>query len=87
VIDSGYRGFFAMAQPTVAKRLVKEGQIVDPWGTPLRISWAADIYGASGYGIWSAGPDRKDEFVSGVSGATAIAEANRDNILSWIVGE
>jgi prepilin-type N-terminal cleavage/methylation domain-containing protein len=86
LIASGYRGFFAMAQPTVSRRLVKDGRIVDPWGTPLRIAWAADVYGAAGYGVWSAGPDRKDELTPGVPPAD-LPTVKRDNILSWNAGE
>ncbi len=66
--DSGYRGFYEMVQPTISKRLVRDGRIIDPWGTPLRIAYADEgfydasksIFGTVGLGVWSAGPDRRD---------------------------
>ncbi len=86
LIASGYRGFYEMAQPTIAKRLVRDGRIVDPWGTPLRITYAADqlydpsttLFGTTGIGIWSAGPDRRDV----VSGDTSPG-AKTDDLTSW----
>jgi prepilin-type N-terminal cleavage/methylation domain-containing protein len=87
VIASGYRGFVEMVQPTIPKRLIKAGHIVDPWGTPIRITYSGDnfyapdtsqLFGTVSRGVWSAGPDRRD-LVSGASDPTAQS----DNITSW----
>lgn len=62
LIASGYVGFYDMVRPTVANRFVKKNrQIVDAWGNPLRIAFAADTYGSSWFGLWSAGQDRRDD--------------------------
>ena len=59
---SGYAGFYDMVRPTIALRfLSKKRQIIDAWGNPLRIAFAADTYGSSWFGLWSAGPDRRDD--------------------------
>ncbi len=59
---SGYTGFYDMVQPSIAKSFVnKKHQVVDSWGQPLRIAFAANTYGASWFGVWSAGPDMKDD--------------------------
>ncbi|MBA3683844.1 MAG: type II secretion system protein [Planctomycetes bacterium] len=86
LVGSGYRGFYEMVQPTIPKRLVRGGRIVDPWGTPLRISYAADavydtsttLFGTAGIGIWSAGPGKRD-----VISGDPSAEAKADDITSW----
>jgi prepilin-type N-terminal cleavage/methylation domain-containing protein len=62
VLNSGYRGFINMAQPQVKKSFInKRGQVVDAWGRPLRIAFAAKVYGTQAFGIWSAGLDKKDD--------------------------
>lgn len=61
LIASGYRGFVAMTgAPIKAAFISKNRQPIDAWKRPLRISFAGKIYGTSGYGIWSAGPDGLD---------------------------
>ena len=62
LIASGYVGFYDMVRPTISGRFLKKNrQIVDAWGNPLRIAFAADTYGSSWFGLWSAGPDRRDD--------------------------
>lgn len=89
IIASGYRGFLAMAQPTIPKRLIRDGRLVDPWGTPIRISYSADnfyqadtssLFGTAAFGVWSAGPDKRD-----VATGDAGAALEADNITSWRV--
>jgi len=61
VVDSGYGGFISMAQPAISKRNVnKKRQVIDAWGQPLRIGFGSEIYGPGGFGIWSAGQNKKD---------------------------
>lgn len=61
VIASGYRGFVAMSGITPGKTsLAKNQQPLDAWKRPLRIAYAAKIYGTTTFGIWSAGPDGVD---------------------------
>lgn len=70
VIASGYRGAVEMLRPELKRfDLNASGQVVDSWGHPLRIAYAAQAYGTLGFGIWSLGPD-------GV-------EHTRDDITSW----
>ncbi len=74
LIDSGYSGFIAMTQPPIAKRNVNDKrQVVDEWKLPLRIAFGADVYGPSGFGIWSTGPD--------------LLQGTKDDITSWESGE
>ncbi len=74
LIDSGYSGFIAMTQPPIAKRNVNENrQVIDEWKEPLRIAFGADVYGPSGFGIWSVGPDK--------------THGTKDDITSWESGE
>jgi type II secretory pathway pseudopilin PulG len=61
IIASGYRGFLAMTGTAMKPSAVaKNGQPLDAWNRPLRIAFAAKIYGTTSFGIWSAGPDGKD---------------------------
>jgi prepilin-type N-terminal cleavage/methylation domain-containing protein len=56
---SGYVGFRDLTNVTISKNKVdSQGHILDSWGKPLRISFAADIYGVRGYAVWSLGPDQ-----------------------------
>jgi prepilin-type N-terminal cleavage/methylation domain-containing protein len=67
---SGYLGFYDMVRPTISPRFLKKNrQVIDAWGNPLRIAFAADTYGSSWFGLWSAGPDRCDD--------------TNDDICSW----
>jgi prepilin-type N-terminal cleavage/methylation domain-containing protein len=62
VLKSGYTGFINMAQPSIKKSFInKRGQVVDAWKRPLRIAYAARVYGTQSLGIWSAGLDGKDQ--------------------------
>ncbi len=61
LIASGYRGFVTMTGATMKKSLLaKNQQPLDAWQRPLRIAFAGKIYGTSGFGIWSVGPDGVD---------------------------
>lgn len=56
-----YRGFAATtALPGL--RGIRESDLVllDPWKRPLRIAWAAHIYGDDGFCVWSSGRDPDD---------------------------
>ena len=61
ILNSGYRGFITMAQPSIKKTFInKRGQVVDAWHRPLRIAFAPKVFGTQTFGIWSAGFDGKD---------------------------
>lgn len=61
VIDSGYTGFFTMVKPHIKKSFIsRQGIPVDAWGRPLRIAFAAKVYGTQGFGVWSVGLDGID---------------------------
>ncbi len=65
-----YRGFLASTAIAVPGRHVDpEDRVIDAWRRPLRIAFAADAYGSTGFGIWSDGPD-------GIEG-------NDDDLRSW----
>lgn len=75
ILKSQYRGFVTMAQPQVKKTFInKRGQVVDAWGRPLRIAFAAKVYGTQPFGIWSAGLDKKDDLES---------RPSDDDLRSW----
>ena len=75
VLASGYKGFVNMASPSVKKSFInKKGQIVDAWQRPLRISFAAKVYGTQAFGVWSAGYDGKDDIVG---------RPSEDDLKSW----
>ena len=66
VLKSKYRGFVAMAQPSIKPSFInKRGQVVDAWKRPLRIAFAARVFGTQPFGVWSAGLDGKDSIVRG----------------------
>ena len=61
ILASGYQGFVAMTRPDLKKSSIARNlQLVDAWKHPLRIAFAARIYGTQGFGVWSAGPDGID---------------------------
>lgn len=61
IVDSGYLGFVAMALPSIKKNFIARNQQPwDAWKHPLRIAFSAKVYGAQGFGIWSAGFDGLD---------------------------
>lgn len=67
---AAYPGFAALAPMTIpAAHLDAQRRVVDAWRRPIRITYAAEIYGVEGFGIWSCGPD-------GVA-------ASSDDIRSW----
>ena len=70
-----YRGFIEDSSITVTSKRVRdgEGRLVDAWGRPLRIVFGARIYGPSGRGVISDGPDRKPD--------------TEDDIKSWELGK
>jgi prepilin-type N-terminal cleavage/methylation domain-containing protein len=70
LIDSGYKGLVRMTQAPIPKRSVnKRGQVIDAWGQPLYIAFGTEVYGPSGFGVWSNGPDKK--------------EGTADDLTSW----
>lgn len=53
-----YRGFIAtIGMPSLRKIRESDQVVLDPWGRPLRITWAARIYGDEGFCVWSQGRD------------------------------
>lgn len=61
LIASGYRGFIAMSgMPMKKSQIGKNQQPLDAWQRPLRIAFAAKVYGTTAFGIWSPGPDGID---------------------------
>ena len=78
ILTSSYRGFFAMTHPVLPKKHVEEStmRVLDAWGFPLRIAFADSVYGSSGFGVWSVGPD----------GLTSTGTTAGDDIRSWEVG-
>lgn len=61
LIASGYRGFVAMNGSSLKKsQIARNQQPLDAWKRPLRIAFAAKIYGTAAFGVWSAGPDGID---------------------------
>jgi prepilin-type N-terminal cleavage/methylation domain-containing protein len=79
ILASSYRGFFAMTHPVLPKSHVESSsmRVLDSWGQPLRIAFADAVYGSSGFGIWSMGPD-------GQTSASTVTVT--DDIRSWEVG-
>jgi len=63
LIDSGYRGFTAMARPDLREggAVNAKGQPVDAWGQPLRVSYSPTAHGSRHYLVWSIGVDGTDE--------------------------
>ena len=75
VLNSGYRGFINMAQPQIKKTFIsRRGIVVDAWARPLRIAFAAKVYGTQAFGIWSAGLDKVDDLTS---------RKSNDDLRSW----
>jgi type II secretory pathway pseudopilin PulG len=69
-IASGYTGFIHMTNAIVKPSFIAPNfQLLDAWKHPIRIAYAAKIYGTQGFGIWSVGPD-------GIDG-------NEDDLRSW----
>jgi competence protein ComGC len=61
LIASGYQGFVTMSGMAASKSsIAKNHQPLDAWKRPLRIAYAAKIYGTATFGVWSAGPDGVD---------------------------
>ncbi|MBA3686414.1 MAG: prepilin-type N-terminal cleavage/methylation domain-containing protein [Planctomycetes bacterium] len=69
-LRSGYTGFLAMTHAPISGRFIDpSGRPRDAWRKPLRIAWAAGVYGTAGFGVWSAGRDGLD--------------GTADDIISW----
>jgi prepilin-type N-terminal cleavage/methylation domain-containing protein len=85
LVVSGYTGFYKMVRPPISTRFVnKRKQVIDSWGQPLRIAYAADTYGGSSFGVWSAGPDKKDNTGPGPDGIWDTRDdVSNDDITSW----
>ncbi len=84
VLNSGYTGFVNMASPSIKKSFINmRGQIVDAWQRPLRITFAAKVFGTQSFGVWSAGYDGKD----GISPTTfqdiTTSPLKSDDLRSW----
>jgi prepilin-type N-terminal cleavage/methylation domain-containing protein len=73
VLASGYRGAVLTLNATLPRRLVEPTtqRPLDAWKRPLRIAFSPTAFRADGFGIWSAGPDGRDDAVGG------------DDIRSW----
>jgi len=70
ILNSGYRGFMVMAQPSIKKSFVnKKGQVVDAWQRPLRIAFYPKVFGTQPFGVWSAGRDGIDGIKSDQGGS------------------
>jgi len=68
---AGYRGFYDMCQPSIDKHFINsKHQPIDAWKQPLRIAFAANTYGSTWFGVWSAGPD--------------LIDSTTDDIQSWV---
>ncbi len=84
VLASGYKGFVNMASPSVKKSFInKKGQIVDAWQRPLRITFAAKVFGTQSFGVWSAGYDGKDSFLSSSTTFQDDPSRPNDDLRSW----
>lgn len=74
VLAIGYKGFIKTTGMSLSPSFIdRSGRVVDSWKHPLRIRWATEIYGANGFGVWSAGADGLD------NGATGVG----DDLLGW----
>ncbi|MBA3699393.1 MAG: hypothetical protein H0W78_11140 [Planctomycetes bacterium] len=61
ILASGYRGFVAMTGSLLKNRPSLKTSSRSTHGSgPLRIAFSVKIYGTTGFGIWSAGPDGVD---------------------------
>jgi hypothetical protein len=81
ILQSGYRGFIGMAQPQIKKSFInKRGNVVDAWGRPLRIAFAAKVYGTQAFGVWSAGLDAIDNIEPDPKTAGRKSD---DDLRSW----
>jgi prepilin-type N-terminal cleavage/methylation domain-containing protein len=60
VLDHPYSGFIAMTHFPASRRFQvnERGQLIDRWRQPLRLIYSGEHYGASGFCVTSAGPDR-----------------------------
>jgi prepilin-type N-terminal cleavage/methylation domain-containing protein len=84
VLASGYKGFVNMASPSVKKSFInKKGQIVDAWQRPLRIAFAAKVFGTQSFAVWSAGYDGKDSFLSSSTTFQDDPDRPNDDLRSW----
>jgi hypothetical protein len=84
ILNSGYRGFISMAQPSIKASFInKRGQVVDAWGRPLRIAFAARIFGTQSYGVWSAGLDGKDSIKENDDYKDDPTFKSIDDLRSW----
>ncbi len=84
ILNSGYRGFIAMAQPSIKKSFInKRGQVVDAWQRPLRIAFAPKVFGTQAFGIWSAGFDGKDGIKHDTFQDLDPTNAKSDDLRSW----
>ena len=83
VLNSGYTGFVNMVSPSVKKSFInKKGQIVDAWQRPLRIAFAAKVFGTQSFAVWSAGYDGKDNILS-TTFQDDTTRPNSDDLRSW----
>jgi prepilin-type N-terminal cleavage/methylation domain-containing protein len=84
ILNSGYRGFITMAQPSIKKSFInKRGQVIDAWGKPLRIAFAARVFGTQSFGVWSAGLDGKDSIKENDDYKDDPTFKSIDDLRSW----
>jgi prepilin-type N-terminal cleavage/methylation domain-containing protein len=84
LLNSGYRGFIAMALPDISPKFInKRGQVIDAWGRPLRIAFAPHVFGTQAFGIWSAGRDGKDSILETDKYKDDPAFTVIDDLRSW----
>jgi len=76
IIDSGYTGFITMVQPQIKKSFIsRQGIPLDAWQRPLRIAFAAKVYGTPAFGVWSAGLDGIDGTADDLKSWTPVPKA------------
>ncbi len=76
---SWYRGFAYMTGMP-ADMVNDKGEVIDAWGQPLRIAYDDQLFGSTGYGVWSTGRDTlSDPFGE-------YSDRANDDIRSWTRG-
>ena len=74
VYVTGYVGFVETVRPEIKPSFVNaRGHLIDAWKQELHVAHGKKIYGSSGIGIWSIGPD----------GINASGSSESDDIVGW----
>ncbi len=76
LVPDGYRGLGIMLG-LPPEFLNERGEVVDAWGQPLHIAYDTELFGATGYGVWSVGEDGISDPFNENSGD------QDDDICSW----